>query len=181
MPVEQLQELEAVPSIVDFAELEQQGSALNQLRVIYRHQVAAAVKGLAGSVDQFENSWQQIILEVAAGRTAEMQALRQRLLAAFQKHLDLLKRTSAFATELRKWHREESLPDPDVLQRDLAGLERLRINVFDHWQTAEDLEALALEHYPLSSAQLERVAATHAPPAEWYAPQSPPQHCRMRV
>ncbi len=51
---------------------------------------------------------------------------------------------------------------------EIKGMERLKGSVFDRWQTAEDLEKLAAEHYPLSRARLEQIASTHAPPHEWY-------------
>ena len=40
------------------------------------------------------NIWRRIILEVASGRTVEMQAVRPQLLAALEHRLDLLKRTT---------------------------------------------------------------------------------------
>jgi hypothetical protein len=88
-------------------------------------------------------------------------------LSDFEKRLDLLKRVHALFT---RYHKEgwTDLPDPDVLLPEIAGMERLKARVFDQWRTPEDLEKLAVEHYPLSQARLQQIAATHAPPPEWY-------------
>jgi hypothetical protein len=130
--------------------------------------VGLAVKGMRGSAVTFENIWRRIVLDVAKGQTTEMQAARPRLLSAFEKRLAQLKDTHVLAAWLRKLGSAD-VPDPDILLPEIAGLERLKANVFDRWQSADDLERLAVEHYPLSQTQLEQIAAMHPPPPEWYA------------
>jgi len=157
------------PGPVDLEGLEKEGLALEHLWHVYLGQVNAAVEGMKGSGSTFEDVWRHIILDVAEGRAAEMHAVRPRLLAALEHRLDLLKRAHGLAQRVRHWPGTEQVADPDYLLPDIANLERLKADVFDRWQTAEDLERLAVEHYPLSQSQLQRIAATHAPPAEWYA------------
>lgn len=170
MPEDLLPGLSApAPLAVDVEGLEKQGPALEQLWSVYLHQVGFAVEGMKGSALLFANAWRSIVRDVAGGRTTKTQEVRPRLLAAFENRLDLLKRTHALARRLRQSHGEGAVPDPDVLLPEIAGMERLKADVFDRWQTAEDLERLAVEYYPLSQSQLERIAATHAPPREWYA------------
>jgi hypothetical protein len=170
MPEDLLPDLKATaPIAVDVETLEKQGPALEQLWSVYLRQVGGAVEGMKGSALLFANAWRSIVRDVAGGQTAKAQEVRPRLLAALEHRLDLLKRTHTLARRLRQSHGEGAIPDPDVLLPDIAGMERLKIEVFDRWQTAEDLESLAVEHYPLSQAQLERVASTHPFPAEWYA------------
>jgi hypothetical protein len=130
-------------------------------------QVRLAAEGMKGSVRTFENIWQRMVLAVAKGQTEQMQAGRARLLSALEKRLGELKDTHVLAVWLRELGSAE-IPDPDMLLPEVAGLERLKANVFDRWQSAEDLERLAVEHYPLTQAQLEQVAARHPPPPEWY-------------
>jgi hypothetical protein len=170
MPDDLVLELKSgAPSPVDMEVLEKQEHALEHLWHVYLGQVNAAVEGMKGSGLAFENNWRRIILDVAEGRTAEMQAARPRLLTALEHWLDLLKRAHALAQRLRREHGTEQVAEPDVLLPEIAALEQLKAGVFDRWQTAEDLERLAVEYYPLSQSQLRRIAATSAPPADWYA------------
>ncbi len=93
-----------------------------------------------------------------------MQVVRPQLLAALEERLDLLKRAHGLAQRLRHWPGTEQVADADHLLPEIAALERLKADVFDRWQTTEDLEKLAVEHYPLSQSQLQQIAATHRPP-----------------
>jgi hypothetical protein len=127
-----------------------------------------AVETMKGSALLFEDILRRIFLEVAGGQTHEIQADRSRLLTALEKRIDLLKLTYHLTGWLRKQGKSE-LPDPEALLAEVSGLECLKADVFDRWRTAEDLERLAVERYPLSRAELQRIAATHTPPPEWYA------------
>ncbi len=161
MPEDLLLELETVVSIAGSLE-----NIEDLMRVVAR-EVGWATEGMKGSARAFENAWQRIIVAVAKGQTAEMQAARPRLLSALETRLSLLKRTRALASWLSALGRAD-VPDPDVLVPEIEGMERLKARVFDHWQTSDDLEKLAVAHYPLSQARLEQIASLHAPPAEWY-------------
>jgi hypothetical protein len=136
------------------------------VRVAIR-QAGSAVESMKGSVRAFEHVWQSIIVDVAKGQTAEMQAIRARLLKAFETRLDQLKRARALVAGFSTLDRRD-LPDPQALVAEIEGMERLKARVFDRWHSADDLERLAVEHYPLTQARLKKIAATHAPPAEWY-------------
>jgi hypothetical protein len=136
------------------------------VRVLVR-QAGAAVEGMRGSARAFENTWQSIVLDVAKGQTAKMQTARSGLLNCFETRLRQLKHTRALVTCLAALGKAD-LPNPDALVPEIEGMERLKARVFDRWQSGDDLEKLAVEHYPLSQARLEKIAATHAPPVEWY-------------
>lgn len=136
------------------------------LRVLSR-EVKGAVEGVKGSVSVFETIWRRMVLEVAKGRTAEMQAARPRLLSAFEQRFHLLKQTLALTGWLSKLNGTDA-PDSSVLAPEIEGMERLKTRVFDRWQTVDDLEKLAVEHYPLSQSRLQQIAGVHAPPPEWY-------------
>jgi hypothetical protein len=142
------------------------------LRVVARD-VGLAVEGMKGSALAFENAWRRIVLDVARGQTAEIQALRPRLLCAFEKRLDLLRQVHALATRLHELGRAD-IPRPDMLSPDIAGMERLKAGVFDRWQTGEDLEDLAARDYPLTTADLDGVGPHRRPPASYYTEESKP-------
>lgn len=136
------------------------------VRVLVR-QTGEAVEDMKGSAGAFEDIWKSIIVDVAKGRTAEIQAARPRLLGCFETRLTQLKRTQVLAICLSALNKKNP-PDTNALMAEIERMERLKARVFDHWRSADDLERLAVEHYPLSQAQLEQIAATHPPPAEWY-------------
>jgi hypothetical protein len=167
MPEDLLLELEtAVPDAPDLQSVE------DKLRTMM-HDVARAVGGIQGTALAFQNAWRQIIGEVARGQTTEIHAARPRLLRAFETRLRLLKQTHTLAAGLHGLSPVD-VPDPDVLLPEIAEMERLKANVFDRWQTAEDLEDLAARDYPLTTADLEQIAPTRRPPASWYAEESKP-------
>jgi hypothetical protein len=142
------------------------------LRVVMR-EAAWAAEGMKGSTVTFENAWRQIITNVAKGQTAEIQAVRPRLLNAFEKRLDLLKQTYALLTWLHK-RSHTDCADPDILLPEIAGMERLKARVFDPWQTADDLEDLAARDYPLTMADLDRIGPHRQSPVSWYAEEGKP-------
>lgn len=161
MPEDLLLELETAAPVAENLE-----NIEDLVRVLVR-QAGGAVEGMKGSARAFENVWQSIVVDVAKGQTAQMQAARPRLLSFFERRLGQLKHTRALVACLAALGRAD-LPDPDVLVPEIEGMEQLKTRVFDRWQSADDLEKLAVEHYPLSQARLQQIAATHAPPAEWY-------------
>jgi hypothetical protein len=169
MPSELLQELELVGSQeadVDRA-LELMSSATRIIVEVTRE----VARDMAGSARTFEGIWRHVVLEVAKGQTVEMQAARPRLRDAFEKRIRQLKFVHDAATELTE-RGETDVPNPDHLLPEIAGMERLKAAVFDRWQTADDLEALAVRDYPLSTADLERIGQHRQPPQEWYE-----EHC----
>jgi hypothetical protein len=167
MPEDLLLELEAVPPVAGSLE-----NAEDLVRVVAR-EVGSAVEGMKGSARAFENAWRRIVMDVARGQTAEIQAARPRLLSAFEKRLGLLRQTHALATWLSKRGRVDG-PGPDALLPEIAGMERLKASVFDRWQTADDLEGLAARDYPLTTADLDQIGPQRRPPASYYAEEGKP-------
>jgi hypothetical protein len=129
--------------------------------------------GRGGHEGVGSNAWRRIVQEVATGETKEVQAARPRLLGAFEKRLGLLKQTHALASWLSKLGRAD-VPEFDGLLTEIAGMEKLKANVLDRWQTAEDLEDLVARDYPLTSADLDRIGPHRRPPASFYTEQSKP-------
>jgi hypothetical protein len=168
MPEDLLPELEPAPAVAESLE-----NVEDLVRVIARN-VSMAVEGMKGTARAWENAWRNVMVrDVAKGQTAEIHAERPRLLNAFERRLSLLKNTHAFAKWLRELGRADE-PDPDILLPEIAGMERLKANVFDRWQTAEDLEDLAARNYPLTTADLDQIGPGRRPPASYYAEESKP-------
>jgi hypothetical protein len=167
MPEDLLLELETAPPVAGSLE-----NIEDLLRVVTR-EVGWAAEGMKGSALTFENAWRHIVLIVAKGQTAEMQALRPRLVSAFEKRLGLLQQTQALLTWLLQRGRTD-LPSPDTLSPEIAGMERLNARVLSPWQSADDLEDLAARDYPLTTADLDQIGPHRRPPAAYYAEESKP-------
>ncbi len=167
MPEDLLLELEPPAPVVESLE------DIEHLVPVVMRQVGWAVEGMKGSALLFENAWRRIVLAVARGQTTEMHAMRVRLMGALEKRLSLLKDTHAMANWFAT-SRRAAVPNPDVLLPEIAGLERLKGRVFDHWQTTDDLEDLAARDYSLTTADLDRLGPQRPPPASYYAAESKP-------
>jgi hypothetical protein len=100
-------------------------------------------------------------------------ALRPRLLKALEQRLGQLQQTHTLAGWLHKLGRGD-VPDPDATLPEIAGLERLRADVFNRWQTPDDLEDLAARDYPLTTAELDQLGPSRRPPASYYAEEGKP-------
>ena len=148
-------------------ELTQSLDYIENLMQVDVAKVASAIDGQKGLAQPFEKLWQRIVIEVASGKTTELQTARPELVGVFEKRLSLLKDTHAFATWLTK-RCVEGVPDPDNLLPEIVGMERLKARVFDQWQTAEDLEDLAARDYPLTTVDLDKIGPLRQPPASYY-------------
>jgi hypothetical protein len=153
--------------------LEEQASAYERLLRVFAREVGRLATALASSAEEFASAWQRCVRLVAAGETERVQATREWLSAGVQDRLDLLKRVHRLAV-LGRQHAHNGALDPEVLAQAIAGLERLKEQVLDRWQTTEDLEDLAARDYPLTTADLERIGPGRQPPASWYAEESQP-------
>jgi hypothetical protein len=123
---------------------------------------------LKGSAQNHWRQWQRIVLAVADGQTEDAQATREQALASLERALGELLRVRDLA-DLLRMESPGATPNPDELNEEIEGLKKLKTDVFDRWHTVEDLERLAVEHYPLTHEQIKQFAATHSPPPEWYA------------
>jgi hypothetical protein len=167
MPEDLLLELETSTPVVGTLQ-----NIEDLVRVVGR-EVRLAVEGMQGSAFTFENTWRRIVMDVARGQTTEIQALRPRLLSAFERRLSLLKTTHALAAWLHQLGRAD-FPGPDVLLPEIVGMERLKDRVFDVWESAENLEDLAARDYPLTTADLDQIGPYRRPPTSYYAEESKP-------
>jgi hypothetical protein len=148
LPEELLQELESSPSAGSLENIE------DLMRIVTR-EVGWAVLGAKGSAAGFEKAWRRIVMDVAKGQTTDIQDARPRLLTAFEKRMRMLKETQLVGWLAKRGGND--VPRPDTLLPEIAGMERLKADVFDRWQTAEDLEDLAARDYPLTTADLEQM------------------------
>jgi|SRR5579871_3191065 len=162
-----LDQLESVDRVVESLE-KIEGILRDNARILGR--TAEKMKGTALA---FENAWRKIITNVAQGKTTPMQAARPGLYSDFEKRLELLKQAHALLTRFQNqgW---TDLPDPDFLLPEIAGMEGLKARVFDPWQSADDLEDLAVRDYSLTTADLDQIGPQRRPPASWYAEESKP-------
>jgi hypothetical protein len=168
MPEDLLLELEPAPGVADSLE-----NVEDLVRVISRN-VGMAVEGMRGTASAWENAWRNVMVrDIANGQTAGIQSERTRFLNAFERRLTILKLTHRFANWLRELGRADE-PDANVLLPEIAGMERLKTNVFDRWQTAEDLEDLAARDYPLTTAEIDQIGPQLRPPPSYYAEESKP-------
>jgi len=167
MPENVLLELETAPPVAGNLE------NIEDLVRVVRRELAWAVEGIKGSAIAFDRTWRRIVMAVARGETAQMQAARPGLVIAFEQRLSQLKETQNLAAWLHTPGAANG-PSPDVLLPDIVGMERLKARVLDRWQTADDLEELAARDYPLSSADLDRLGPPRRPPASYYAEESKP-------
>lgn len=166
-----LMELETAPA--DAATISTLLDSFHETMQRYAAQVGQAVQGMVGSARRFERGWEQIVLAVARGRTLEMHALRTRLLSALEQRLRLLQETDSLAAALRQLGAAEG-SIPGTLVPEISALNQLKARVFDRWQSAEDLEALAVRDFPLTAADLDKLGKRRQPPAAYYAEESKP-------
>src|SRR5260370_26091963 len=153
-----LSELETAPSVAGSLD-----NVEDLVRVVVP-EAGWALQRMKGYAPTFENAWRRIVVDVARGQTAQIQAVPVRLLNAFEKRLGLLRATHALAVGLANLGRSPC-PDAEVLLPEIAGMTRLKANVFDRWQTAADLEDLAARDYPLTTSELDRLGPHQPPPA----------------
>src|SRR5437868_15241582 len=78
-----LQELEASAPVMGSLE-----NIKDLVRVVVRD-VGMAVAGMQGTARTFETCWRRLVVDVANGRTADIQAIRLQLLDACEKRLCL--------------------------------------------------------------------------------------------
>jgi hypothetical protein len=117
--------------------------------------------------------WMECVAEVAAGHTDRVQAERDALAQALQSHLEALRRTTRLAS-IAESLAGETVVGANELPTCIVELERLRAEVFDRWQTVEDLEDLAAASFPLPAARLRDLASQHPAPQAWYDQQGEP-------
>jgi hypothetical protein len=112
--------------------------------------------------------WRQCCELVYANRASEVQAHRDSLITSFHQILDALQRAESVA-DLVAGLAGRDLRGKEELARAVADLKILDATVYSRWQTMEDLEDLAAQHYPLSQERLKTLAQKYPAPASWYA------------
>jgi len=157
----------AEDAAADLQHLQAQVDALERVRQALPGEARRLVEGLRGSADQFEQAWQRCVRAVVAGQTEKVQARRERFLDALRARLTFLGEARRLVELACRLSAANGPPTPDDLQEQIVRLEQLKSAVFDRWQTADDLEELAVESYPLSQERLQQLARQHQPPQSW--------------
>jgi hypothetical protein len=136
-----------------FPFLSDRGSALQALTVFLRER------------------WDAVCQEtIQTGRIAELHAARDDIKAVFDAYLNLLKDSVAlFGLSNRLIERNGLFQHMrDELTRATDDLKQLRDEIFANWQTEDDIGAVLVEKFPLSTSQLEEIAKRSPPPHSWY-------------
>jgi hypothetical protein len=133
----------------------------------YAGEVQRGVGAILGAVARFDKGWQLICQEVLGGRTAEVQAVRDRFFHAFEerlRHLNEARDLVRFAERVA----QRDLPESAQLEHEAKAL-TIKLNKLSaRWQTAEDLEDLAAESIAPSAEKLEAVRRKYGYPQAWY-------------
>lgn len=111
---------------------------------------------------QVRRRWEQLCVAVGAGHTEQIHRFRPQFERLVRSRIEYARKAQTLASLVGTEAERTELPTI------LASLERFSERVLSGWKTAEDLEELAVQDYPLSEAQL-RVAVTNLPaPQAWY-------------
>ena len=111
--------------------------------------------------------WEEMCRVVASGRGSEVHAERSGIVELVRRDRATLDRVDQLV-RLTAQVVGKVVPGAAEISTAIAELERFQTDVLDRWQTLEDLEELAVEHYPLSAAKLEELAVRYPAPQAWY-------------
>lgn len=146
---------------------------LEDLRAYFVAQVRRNIPLALSQASQVSERWARCVQAVAKGRTEEVHALREPLQHSVQARLALLREASRLAGIASELGETELTGAPQISEA-VARLETLQREVFARWQTADDLEELAVAWYPLPAARLSRIGQQHPAPQAWYDEQGKP-------
>ncbi len=156
-----------------FAPLDAWRQSLDSAARAYANEVQEAVRTYLKEGPSFEDVWRLICRAVLDGKTTEMQAGRERFLAAFERRLHQLQNSRPLV-QFAERIAGRDLPVAKQLEAEAEALERKLSRVAERWQTAEDLEDLAAESIELPPGKLEAIRRKHGYPHAWYEEDSKP-------
>jgi hypothetical protein len=141
-----------------------------------RREALTLVDQLATRVESWPQFFREFFQDCARGlepeQSAELHQLRETLRARWEAVLAQSRRLLALAEQFH------GLPEATKISLRLRqaqqNLAKLGNDVFDRWHTLEDLESLLVKYFPLTTAQLEALAAKFRPPPEWFADDDKP-------
>src|SRR5262245_48559080 len=118
-----------------FAPLDAWRQSLDSTARAYADEVQEAVRNFLNEPPRYEDAWGSICRAVLEGKTAEMHAVRDRFLGAFELRLRLLRNARQlvrFAARIAEY----DLPEAKQLDAEAEALERKLKRLAERWQTA---------------------------------------------
>jgi hypothetical protein len=161
-------EADPLDAALDVSEdLARQIEHANDQRKLLANTVRQSTRTVLHYPAQVRRIWAGLCAAGWSGRAEEIQQHRARFLKLFENLVSLIARVrnlAARAAELAGG----AIAGVDQLAQAADELERLRAEIFERWNTLEDLESLLAETFPLPRERLEALAAHHPPPQSWY-------------
>jgi hypothetical protein len=117
--------------------------------------------------------WQQLSSVGWAGHATEVHAVREPFRQNIQDKLRLVQQARRFGEMLRLL-KGQPFPEEERLRQAEEDLRRFSSEVFDRWETLEDLEDLLAASFPLSNERLEVIGKKYPPSPAWYSEEGKP-------
>jgi len=138
---------------------------LTRLLVDQSNAVRPHILQFPGRVRQL---WGKLCAAGWTGEAVQVHSIRSFFLGDIEGKLRLTEQACRIA-EMHSLLSGVTLPEREALRRAEHDLRRFRSEVFDRWQTLEDLEDILAESFPLSEKELAPLEKRYAPPTDWYA------------
>ena len=110
----------------------------------YAHEVQAVARALLGSVKHFDEGISCLLSDIANGKAAEIQGIREEFLDMFQRQLSRLRKAGDLARHASRVTGRE-LPEVAQLDAEVGGLGLRLLSLSIRWQTVDDLATLTEE------------------------------------
>ena len=132
---------DAVPRLDRLAERKQR---IDDSTQEYAREVQEVVRAFLGSVKGFDEGISCLLGDVANGKAAEIQGIREEFLDMFQRQLSRLCKVSELARHAGRVAGRD-LPEVSQLDAELGSLGLRWLSLATRWQTVEDLAGLTEE------------------------------------
>jgi hypothetical protein len=154
-------------------ELDLKLRALDTTAQAYAGEVQQAVGEVLGALKHLHVWWGEICDEALAGRAAEAHSKREHVLRVFEGWRDLLAEARDRVKHAGAAVRRD-LPEAAQLEGEIAALEKILKKITTRWQSAEDLEHIAVERSAPSVEKLRAIRRKYGFPHAWYDEDSKP-------
>jgi hypothetical protein len=147
--------------------------AVSLVTQIFAEQTMAIVPVAIRLPERARALWHRLCVAGWAGRAEAVHALREDLRKNLERKLWLVDKARRIAQEFVLLT-GRTLPEAERLQQAENDLRQLDAEIFQRWQTLEDLEDLLASSYPLTNEHLEALGKRHTPPSAWYTENGKP-------
>jgi hypothetical protein len=150
-----------------------EGQSKELLATVLAQQTQVVLPLVLRFPEQVRRRWEQLRSAGWQGRAEEVHAAR----AAFLKEVEGKIRLAGQArrgAELLVLLAGQPPPAAPRLAEVEEELRRFQADVFERWQTLEDLEDLLAASFPLSGERLEALGKQHQAPPAWYSEEGKP-------